>query len=131
MGCKYEVDTQDDITWIQFKYKGKTFLIDCRAGSKFATAYYPGWYSLSTNGGMEDVVNLQKTINMANHYGCCTLFYEVIEESEKIVVYSKSIMVFIPEIPKIDIYLEGVLDDFFKVQEYVMTELEKCKTSQS
>lgn len=79
----------------------------------------------------EDIANLQKAINKANQFGCCTLFYETNNQSEQIGVYSKSMMLFIPEIPKIDIYLKSVLEDFFKVERFVLTELEKCNVAEN
>ena len=131
LGCEYETEIVDDITWITFKYQGAKFLISCCDGCKVATAYYPWWYALSIYSDLEDIANLQQAINKANQFGSCTLFYETNKESEQIGVYSKSIMLFIPEIPKIDIYLKSVLEDFFKVERYVLTELEKCNVAET
>ncbi len=131
IGCEYETEIVDNITWISFEYQGAKFLISCCDGSKVATAYYPWWYALSIYSDLEDIANLQKAINKANQFGCCTLFYETNNQSEQIGVYSKSMMLFIPEIPKIDIYLKSVLEDFFKVERFVLTELEKCNVAEN
>ena len=42
-------------------------------------------------------------------------------------MHSRRTILFRKEIPELDKYLMSVLNDFFKAQRLVLTELEKCK----
>ena len=48
-------------------------------------------------------------------------------EIEEIGVHSRRTILFRKEIPELDKYLISVLNDFFKAQRLVLTELDKCK----
>lgn len=49
---------------------------------------------------------------------------------EEIGIHSKRIILFVKEIPNLDQYLISVLNDFFKVKRFVLTELDKCKVEE-
>ena len=82
---------------------------------------------MSVYSDVEDIANLHKVINFANQHANCTVIHTVNQEIDEIGVHSRRNMLFIPQIPEIDQYLVSVLNDFFKVQRFVVTELEKCK----
>jgi hypothetical protein len=50
---------------------------------------------------------------------------------EEIGVHCKRTVLFIKEIPEIDLYLRSILNDFFIAQRLVFTELEKCKVTEN
>ena len=59
-----------------------------------------------------------------------TVLYTIHQESEQIGVHTMRNILFIPEIPKIESYLVSVLNDFFKTQRLVVTEIEKMKVKE-
>ena len=127
IGCEPETETKENTTHVFFTYQGEKFTIECNDSCKFIVIYDTWWYELSTYSEVEEIADLQKTINVANQYASCTVIYTVNQEMERIGVHSRRNVLFIPQIPDIDQYLISVLNDFFKVQRFVMTELEKCK----
>ena len=86
---------------------------------------------MSVYSDVEDIANLHKVINLANQHANVTVIHTVNREIEEIGVHSRRNILFISQIPEIDQYLISVLYDFFKVQRYVVTELEKCKVREN
>lgn len=129
MGCEFETEVKGNLVWILFTYQGEKFSIECGDDSYYINVYDTWWYQISIYSDVEDIANLHRTINMANQYASCTLLYTTDKETEQIGVHSKKNMLYIKEIPELDKYLTGVLNDFFKVQRFILTELEKCKVT--
>lgn len=127
IGCEPEMEERENVTYVYFTYQGEKFTIECNDNCKFIVIYDTWWYELSTYSEVEEIADLQKTINVANQYANCTVIYTVNQEMEQIGVHSRRNVLFIPQIPDIDHYLISVLNDFFKAQRFVLTELEKCK----
>lgn len=126
IGCEFETEVKSNLIWILFTYQGENFTIECRDDSYYINVFDTWWYQISIYSDVEDIANLHRTINMANQYTSCTLLYTTDKEIEQIGVHSRKNMLFIKEIPELDKYLTGVLNEFFKVQRLVLTELEKC-----
>lgn len=126
IGCEFETEVKGNLIWILFTYQGENFTIECRDDSYYINVFDTWWYQISIYSDVEDIANLHRTINMANQYTSCTLLYTTDKEIEQIGVHSRKNMLFIKEIPELDKYLTGVLNEFFKVQRLVLTELEKC-----
>lgn len=127
MGCEPETELSDDTNWIGFSYQGEQFTIECRDDCYFITIFDTWWYQISTYSDIDEIANLHKTVNWANRYAKCTLFYTTNEEIEQIGVHSKKSLLFIKDIPDLEKYLTGAMNDMFRVQRFVLTELEKCK----
>ncbi|MBQ7470926.1 MAG: hypothetical protein IJS97_00655 [Prevotella sp.] len=127
IGCEPETETKENTTHEFFTYQGERFTIECNDSCKFIVIYDTWWHELSTYSEVEEIADLHKTINVANQYAGCTVIYTVNQEMEQIGVHSRRNILFIPQIPDIDHYLISVLNDFFKAQRFVLTELEKCK----
>lgn len=130
IGCEPETETKENTTHVFFTYQGERFTIECNDSCKFIVIYDTWWYELSTYSEVEEIADLHKVINLANQLASCTLLYTVNQEAEQIGVHSRRNILFIPQIPDIDHYLISVLNDFFKAQRFVMTELEKCKVKE-
>lgn len=130
IGCEPEMETKENTTHVFFTYQGERFTIECNDSCKFIVIYDTWWYELSTYSEVEEIADLHKVINLANQLASCTLLYTVNQEAEQIGVHSRRNILFIPQIPDIDHYLISVLNDFFKAQRFVMTELEKCKVKE-
>ena len=127
IGCEPETEEQGNLWRVYFTYQGEKFAIECNDSCRFIVIYDTWWYQMSVYSDVEDIANLHKVINLANQHASCTVIHTVNQEMEQIGVHSRRNILFIPQIPEIDQYLMSVLNDFFKVQRYVVTELEKCK----
>ncbi|MBO4719773.1 MAG: hypothetical protein J5658_07870 [Prevotella sp.] len=125
--CEPETEVRGDNTWVFFTYQGERFSIECNDSCQFIVLYDTWWYQISIYSDVDEIADLHRTINVANQHANCSVIYTVDKEIEQIGVHSKRNTLFIPQIPYIDQYLMSVLNDFFKVQRFVMTELEKCK----
>ena len=131
IGCDYEIEQQGNINWIRFIFQGEHFTIDCNDDNYYINIYDTWWYEISIYSDIEEIAVLHKVINIVNRQANCTLIYTVNEESELIGVHSKKNMLFISQIPELDLYLKSAFSEFFKVQRSVLTELEKCKVTEN
>lgn len=131
IGCDYDIEQRGNINWIRFIFQGEHFTIDCNDDNYFINIYDTWWYEISTYSDIEEIADLRKVINLANRQANCTLIYTINEETEQIGVHSKKNMLFISQIPQIDLYLKSAFNEFFKAQRFVMTELEKCKVAEN
>ena len=127
IGCSPETEEMGDLTRVYFTYQGEKFAIECNDSCRFIVIYDTWWHQMSVYSDVEDIANLHKVINLANQHASVTVIHTVNQEVEEIGVHSRRNILFIPQIPEIDQYLVSVLNDFFKVQRFVVTELEKCK----
>ena len=130
-GCDYEIEQRGNINWIRFIFQGEHFTIDCNDENYFINIYDTWWYEISIYSDIEEIADLHKVINIVNRQANCTLLYTVNEETELIGVHSKKNMLFISQIPELDLYLKSAFSEFFKVQRSVLTELEKCKVTEN
>ena len=131
IGCDYEIEQRGNINWIRFIFQGEHFTIDCNDDNYYINIYDTWWYEISIYSDIEEIADLHKVINIVNRQANCTLLYTVNEETELIGVHSKKNMLFISQIPELDLYLKSAFSEFFKVQRSVLTELEKCKVTEN
>ena len=127
MGCEYEYGTEEDDVRIYFSYQGERFMIEADNECYFINVYDLWWHHMSTYCDIEEFAAMQKTINATNAHANCTVLYTINKEAEEIGVHSKKNMLFVRQIPDLKGYLASTLDDFFKIQRTVLTEIEKCK----
>ena len=127
IGCEPETEELGDLTRVFFTYQGERFTLECNDSCRFIVIYDTWWYHISVYSDVEEIADLHKVINLANQHASVTVIHTVNQEVEEIGVHSRRNILFIPQIPEIDQYLVSVLNDFFKVQRFVVTELEKCK----
>ena len=129
IGCEPKTESQYKTIWVYFTYQGENFTINCHDGNHYITIFDTWWYQISLYSDVDEIADLYKTINHANQYVGCTLLYTVNKEIEQIGVHSKSTILFVPQIPEIDHYLVETLNDFFRAQRFVLSEIEKSKVS--
>lgn len=127
IGCEPETEEKGGLNYAYFTFQGEKFTIESNDQCYFVTIYDTWWHSLSIYSDVDDIANLHRTINLANQHVNCTLLYTTNNEIEEIGVHSRRTILFVKEIKEIDQYLISVLNDFFKAQRLVLTELEKCK----
>ena len=127
IGCEPETEEKGGLNYAYFTFQGEKFTIESNDQCYFITIYDTWWHSISIYSDVDDIANLHRTINLANQHVNCTLLYTTNKEIEEIGVHSRRTILFRKEIPELDKYLISVLNDFFKAQRLVLTELEKCK----
>ena len=130
IGCEPETEERNGLNYAYFTFQGEKYTIESNDTCKFITIYDTWWHSISIYSDVEEIANLHKTINLVNQYVNCTLLYTTNKDIEEIGVHSRRTILFIKEIPEIENYLICVLNDFFKAQRFVLTELEKCKVTE-
>lgn len=130
MECEYGEGTEENDIRIRFSYQGEQFMIEADNDCFFINIYDLWWYHISTYCDVDEFAAMQKTINRINAHVNCTVLYTINQEAEEIGVHSKKNMLFVRQIPDLKGYLISTLNDFFKVQRSVMTEIEKCKVTE-
>ena len=127
IGCEPKTEEKGGLNYAYFTFQGEKFTIESNDQCYFVTIYDTWWHSISIYSDVDDIANLHRTINLANQHVNCTLLYTTNNEIEEIGVHSRRTILFVKEIKEIDQYLVSVLNDFFKAQRLVLTELDKCK----
>lgn len=125
MGCEPVVE--DGSGHICFEYQGERFCIGAEDECVFINVYDLWWHSLSMDADIEEFARMQKTVNWINGFANCTVLYSFDYEDRMIGLHSRKNILFISQIPNLELYLGSVLNDFFKVQREVLTEIEKQK----
>ena len=131
IGCEPETEERNNLQYTYFTFQGEKFTIESNDTCKFITIYDAWWHGISIYSDVEDIANLHKAINFANQHVNCTILYTTNKEMEEIGVHCRRTVLFIKEIPEIDLYLRSILNDFFIAQRLVFTELEKCKVTEN
>ena len=131
IGCEPETEEHNNLQYTYFTFQGEKFAIESNDTCKFITIYDTWWHGISIYSDVEDIASLHKAINFANQHVNCTILYTTNKEMEEIGVHCKRTVLFIKEIPEIDLYLRSILNDFFRAQRLVFTELEKCKVTEN
>ena len=124
IGCQYEIDPDEG--YISFGYQGENFL---------ASATNEGWYVRlwDTYWGhvqlydADEFARLKKAVNNAN-LNCTTMtVYTINEEKKTVDVHCKSIFPLMPQMPDLENYLRGELNDYFNAHHYVGNEMAKLR----
>lgn len=131
IGCQYELgEGEDDSDKIYFAYQGENFV---------AGASNDGWYVhlWDTHWGhvelydIDEFARLKKAINLSN-LNCATMtVYTIDEAGSNVDVHCKSVIPFIPQIPELENYLRGELNDFFRAHQLVGNEMEKQRIAEN
>ena len=130
IGCQYELgEGEEDSDKIYFAYQGENFT---------ASASNDGWYVhlWDTHWGhvelydIDEFARLKKAINLSN-LNCATMtVYTIDEAGSNVDVHCKAVILFIPQIPEIENYLRGELNDFFRAHQFVGNEMAKQREAE-
>ena len=123
MGCQYE-DKEDEP--INFEYQGITFIVEAVNDCLFINLIWPWCYRFSIF-DIDEFARVRKVINEINVRGTCTLFYIQYPESDEVAVHIRKNLLFVPQIPQIEEYLQVTLKGFFEVARALDVEKEKVK----
>ena len=130
IGCQYELgEGEEDDDKIYFAYQGENFT---------ASASNDGWYVhlWDTHWGHVELYNvdefarLRKAINLSNLNCATTTVYTIDEAGSNVDVHCKAVIPFISQIPEIENYLRGELNDFFRAHQYVGNEMAKQRETE-
>lgn len=111
---------------IRYKYQGHTFFIDAEDQFIFINVWDPYWHQIP----LEDVDQLaimRKVINQANLHEECQLFYTIDNETGRVWINSKRNIIFVEQIPQLDIYLCTIFETFFEIERHFLLELERAR----
>ena len=126
MGCHYEDKENDSI---YFEYQGVTFIVEAVNECLFINLIWPWCYSFSIF-DIDEFARVRKVINEINDRGTCTLYYIQYPESDEVAVHIRKNLIFVPQIPQIEEYLQATLRGFFKVARALGVEMEKVKVQE-
>ena len=131
IGCQYELgEGEEDSDKIYFAYQGENFT---------ASASNDGWYVhlWDTHWGhvelydIDEFARLKKAINLSNLNCATTTVYTIDEAGSNIDVHCKAVIPFISQLPEIENYLRGELNDFFRAHQYVGNEMAKQRETEN
>lgn len=108
IGCVPEIDEEGSIC---FKYQGSEFTIDADDNYK-AISIWLLWAAEFSLGELDIVKEAINDVSFKS-YICCV--WKIDEESSKVSIHLKTIILFISEIPDIENYLTSILNGFFSL----------------
>jgi hypothetical protein len=113
MGCKYESDTDDDIT---FTYKDTCFCISTEEGSLFITIWNFSWMQVSL-AEPQRVSLLLKAINQINYLGEICTTYSFDHDAQIVKVHSGTKTLFFSDIYDRKGYLKYLLMSILNIHD--------------
>lgn len=131
IGCQYELgETEEDCDKIYFTYQGENFTASANNEVWYVHIWDTYWGHVELC-DIDELARLKKAINLSN-MNCATMtVYTVDEAGSNVDVHCKSVIPFIPQIPEIDKYLRGELNDFFRAHQYVGNEMAKQREAEN
>ena len=126
IGCQYEMAEEENDNRIFFAYQGEHFFVDASDDRFYITVYDTHWGRVELY-DIDEFTRLRKAINTAN-LNCATMTVYTIDEDAKTVdVHCKSTFPFLQQIPDLENYLRGELNDFFRAHQLVGNEMTKMR----
>ncbi len=129
IGCQYEIGEGDDKNKIFFAYQGENFLADANNESRYVSILDPFGEHVELY-DIDEISRLRKAINLSNLNCATTTVFTIDEAGHTFDVHSKVVILFFPQIPEIEDYLRVVLNDFFRVHQYVANEMAKQRAAE-
>ena len=130
IGCQYELAEEEGDNRIFFAYQGEHFFADTTNEGWYVHVWDTHWYHVELY-DVDELSRLKKAINNAN-LNCATItVYTIDEAGSNVDVHCKSTFPFIPQIPNIENYLRGELNDFFRAHQYVGNEMTKLREQEA
>lgn len=121
IGCTYEIDEEGRIS---FTWQGGKFVAYVADDCPFAIVWYLGWGQFELY-DVDTLSRVRKVVNDTNINHNLNVIYSINKDDGIYYLHTKKHFLFIPSIEDADDYLMAILSDFFVVQRYVETELER------
>lgn len=130
IGCQYELgEGAEDSDKIYFAYQGENFVASANDEGWYVHIWDTYWEHVELY-DIDEFARLKKAINLSN-LNCATMtVYTIDEAGSNVDVHCKSVIPFIPQIPKLENYLRGELNDFFRAHQLVGNEMEKQREAE-
>ena len=125
LGCQYEYDKETGHT--KFLFQGGAFIVHTSENSFWIDIYYLDWLEHDMD-DIDGYADLKCIVNEANKHPNVVTIYTIDDEQNKVILHSYTQIIFLPQIPHLELYLKGVLEGFFKNCNYVYSEFNKQRT---
>lgn len=130
IGCQYEIVGDDaDKGDISFGYQGENFIARTNNNFRYLHLYDTYWGRIDMY-DIDEFSRLRKAVNESNLNNSVTAVYTIDKESSTVNVHSKSVILFIPQIPDIENYLRLELNEFFRVHNAMNSEMNKLRETE-
>lgn len=126
IGCQYELAEEEGDNRIFFAYQGEHFFADTTNEVRYVHLWDTHWGHVELY-DIDEFARLKKAINGSNLNNSVTTVYTIDEDGKNVDVHSKSIILFVPQIPDLEDYLRLELNEFFRAHQYVGTEMAKLR----
>lgn len=131
IGCQYELgESEEDDDKIYFAYQGEYFVASASNEGCYVHLWDTHWGHVELY-DIKDFARLKKAINLSNLNCATTTVYTIDEAGSNVDVHSKAVVLFMPQIPEIENYLRGELNDFFRAHQYVGNEMAKQRDAEN
>ena len=114
---------------IQFEYQGITFLMDLNDDCYFVNIIWPCCHAFNKF-DIDEFSRVQRVINTINSYDAVSVFYGI-SDSDDVLLHVRKNLIFVPQIPHIDIYLRSILGSFFQTARTLDFEIEKSRLQEN
>ena len=129
IGCQYELAEEEGDNRIFFAYQGEHFMVGATNESCYIHIYDAHWGHVELY-DIDEFARLKKAINDSNLNNSVTTVYTIDEAGSNVDVHSKSVILFIPQIPYIENYLKSELNKFFHAHHYVGNEMARLRENE-
>ena len=126
IGCQYELGEEGNDNRIYFAYQGENFMVDATNENHYVHILDTYWGHVELY-NIDEFTRLKKAINGSNLNNSVTTVYTIDEAGSNVNVHSKSVILFVPQIPDLEDYLRVELNEFFRAHRYVGNEMMKLK----
>ena len=131
IGCQYELgEGEEDSDKIYFAYQGENFTASASNDGWYVHLWDTYWEHVELY-DIDEFARLKKAINLSN-LNCATMtVYTIDEVGSNVDVHCKAVILFISQIPDIEDYLRGELNDFFRAHQFVGNEMAKQREAEN
>jgi hypothetical protein len=126
MGCQYDLVEEEGDNRILFAYQGEKFMVDASNDNRYIHIWDTYWEHVELY-DIDEFARIKKAINLSNLNCATTTVYTIDEAGSNVDVHCKAVILFIPQIPEIENYLRGELNDFFRAHQFINGEMAKMK----
>ena len=131
IGCQYELgEGEENGNMIYFAYQGENFTASASNEGWYVHLWDTHWRHVELY-DIDEFARLKKAINYSNLNCATTTVYTIDEAGSNVDVHCKAVIPFISQIPEIDNYLRGELNDFFRAHQYVDNEMAKQREKEN
>ena len=127
IGCQYELrEDEENFDKIYFAYQGENFTASASNEGWYVHLWDTHWEHVELY-DIDEFTRLKRVINLSNLNCATTTVYTIDEAGGNVDVHCKTVIPFISQIPEIENYLRGELNDFFRAHQFVGNQMVKLR----